>query len=180
VRVFHITCGNCGYTWTSQSKAEKRLSCSRCKASIYLPRNIRPFPSSNIATTTATSSDSLSPETIAFIDKSWTAAKEESIMFLDQLFNNPKLTRAEKLRKYAEHLREVANLEVSYNAPKNSLSVLLRDAAHYEKLAASSTSNDPNPSYDARNNVIKNIRQSDSSSNRSSNRIRSPLVKKRV
>lgn len=54
-RRYRISCGNCGYSWVSESQAEKRIACSRCKTSIILPPNLRGHSSSDVTTTTSSS-----------------------------------------------------------------------------------------------------------------------------
>lgn len=134
-RRYRITCGNCEYSWISESKAHKRISCSKCKTSITLPRNLKPLPASF-------SDSKLSPETQVKLDKIWTAENEEERLRTAKLFSDPSLTTAEKLIRYSQYLEELAKeakkdaeVATSKNLPDTAKAFLMM-AKQLEKSAA--------------------------------------------
>lgn len=138
-RRFRITCGNCGYSWVSESKAHKRISCSKCKTSITLPRNLKPLP-------TSFSNSRLSPETQIKLDKIWTAEHEEEKLRTAKLFSDESLTTAEKLIRYSQYLeglskeaKQDAEVAALRNLPEAAKAFLMMARQLEESAAATAT-----------------------------------------
>lgn len=138
-RRFRITCGNCAYSWVSESKAHKRISCSKCKTSITLPRNLKPLP-------TSFSDSTLSPETQVKLDKIWSAEHEEEKLRTAKLFSDSSLTTAEKLIRYSQYLeglskeaKKDAEVAASRNLPDTATAFLLMAKQLEESASVAAT-----------------------------------------